>query len=358
MLYYPVSGSRLTKGTGMLFSRLDAKHIVNGGIIFSVLLCAAIVAMGGVLAQFEVIPLPEDGLVYEWQLAESSSWAQATAWLGFALHQLLIWGTIYYAQKRYNKRDYSHTLRPVNLWAVGINLVFVILHYLQTMFFYDAIAQDLPSWTAQFAVALMLIVILGIENQRRGLFFGKKVKLRRAFTDGLRKYHGYFFSFAVIYTFWFHPMIPTWGHLIGFIHVILVMTQGSLMFMRVHLNKRWMFLLEILVLPHAFQVALNQGNDLWPMFFFGFAAIFLVTQMHGLRLKPWVRRLFYGSFLLVMLYVYFVLREPYQINEVIRIPLIEYLVLFIMYWIYLLGARISSRFQPLTTAEAKLSERS
>ncbi len=58
------------------------------------------------------------------------------------------------------------------------------------------------------------------------------------------------------------------------------------MFMRVHLNKRWMFLLEILVLPHAAQVALNQGNGLWPMFFFGFAAIFLLTQMHGLGLKP------------------------------------------------------------------------
>ena len=63
-------------------------------------------------------------------------------------------------------------------------------------------------------------------------------------------------------------MVPTWGHLIGFIHVILVMAQGSLMFLRVHLNKRWMFLLEILVLPHAFQVALNQSSDIWPMFFF------------------------------------------------------------------------------------------
>ena len=327
--------------------RLDAKQIVNWSIVFSVLLCAAIVAMGGALSQFEIIPHPEDPLVYEWQLAEQTAWGQLTAWLGFALHQLLIWATIAYAQKRYSKRDYRNSLRPVNLWALGINLVFIALHYLQTLFFYDAIAQDLPSWTAQFAVALMLIVILGIENQRRGLFFGKKVKFRKAFTDGLRKYHGFFFSFAVIYTFWFHPMVPTLGHLIGFIHVVLVMAQGSLMFMRAHLNKRWMFLLEILVLPHAFQVAINQGSDIWPMFFFGFAAIFLVTQMHGLGLKPWARQAFYASFLLLALYVYFVLREPYQANEIARIPLIEYLVLFIMYWMYLGGAWISSRFPPL-----------
>ena len=146
-------------------------------------------------------------------------------------------------------------------------------------------------------------------------------------------------------------MAPTWGHLIGFVHVVLVMTQGSLMFLRVHLDKRWMFLLEILVLPHAAQVALNQGNDIWPMFFFGFAAIFLVTQMHGLRLKPWVRQAFYVSFLLLALYVYLVMREPYQVNEVARIPLIEYLTLFVMYWIYLAGAWIGSRFRALTADE-------
>ena len=335
----------------MLKPSIHAAQAVNWGILFSLLLCAAIVAMGGVLSQFEVIPLPDDPFVYEWQLAQGTAAGRLTAWLGFALHQLLIWWTIAYAQKRHSKRHYQNTLRPVNIWALVINLVFVILHYLQTMILYDAIAQDLPSWTAQFAVALMLIVILGMENQRRGLFFGKKVRFRKAFTDGLRKYHGYFFSFAVIYTFWFHPMIPTFGHLVGFVHVVLVMVQGSLMFMRVHLNKRWMFLLEILVLPHAVQVALNQSNELWPMFFFGFAAIFLLTQMHGLGLKPWVRQLFYGSFLLLVLFVYAVMREPYQVNEVIRIPLIEYFILFFMYLIYLAGASISSRLRPLTIEE-------
>jgi len=334
----------------MLISHLSGERIVNWSLVFSALLCAAIIAMGGVLSQFEIIPLPEDGLVYEWQLLEQTAWGQLTAWLGFALHQVLIWAAIAYAQKRYSKRDYQTGLRPVNLWAIGVNSVFVVLHYFQTMLFYDGIAQDLPSWTAQFAVALMLIIILGMENQRRGLFFGKKVKFRRAFTDGLRRYHGYFFSFAVIYTFWFHPMIPTWGHLVGFVHVVLVMTQGSLFFLRVHLNKRWMFLLEILVLPHAVQVALNQANDIWPMFFFGFAAIFLITQMHGLGLKRWVRQAFYSSFLLVALYVYLVMREPHQVNEVIRIPVIEYLVLFVMYWIYLAGAWFSSRFRALTRA--------
>ncbi len=50
----------------------------------------------------------------------------------------------------------------------------------------------------------------------------------------------------------------------------------------------------------------------------------------------------------LVLYVYLVMREPYQVNEVVRIPLIEYLVLFIMYWIYLASAWIISRIHPLT----------
>ena len=89
------------------------------------------------------------------------------------------------------------------------------------------------------------------------------------------------------------------------------------------------------------------------MFFFGFAAMFLVTQMHGLGLKPWVRQAFYSSFLLFALYVYLVMREPYQANEILRIPQIEYLVLFMMYWIYLAGAWVGSRLRPLRLAASE-----
>ena len=323
----------------------DDRFVVDGSIVFSVLLCLAIIALGGWLTRFTLATPPADdiGFFYEWQLATPTSLGQLAAWLGFAVHQMLIWGTIVYAQRRYSKRDYSDRLHPVNWIALAINLVFIVLHYAQTAVFYDAIAQDIPSWTAQFAVALMLIVILGIENQRRGLFFGRKMPFRKTFTDGLRKYHGYFFSFAVIYTFWFHPMVPTLGHLVGFVHVVLVMAQGSLMFNRVHLNRRWTLLLEILVIPHAAQVAVNQGKVMWPMFLLGFATMFIVTQMHGLGLKRWAKAAFYLAYGGVILMIYTTIKEPFQVNEVIRIPLIEYLVLFVMYGIFLTGAFISNR---------------
>lgn len=322
------------------------KQIVNGAILFSLVVCVAILLMGTWLLQFELEQEPaNDPFHYEWQLANPTVLGRVTAWLGFGVHMLAIWTTIWYA--RQNLRTYTDKLRPVNYWALGINALFIVLHYAQTYIFYDAIAQDIPSWTAQFAVALMLIVILAMDTPRRGLFFGKKIGFKKAFIQILKDYHGYFFSFAVIYTFWFHPMIPTVGHLVGFIHVILVMAQGSLMFTRVHLNRKWMVLLEILVLPHAFQVATTQGNALWPMFMFGFITIFLLTQMHGLGLKTWVKRAFYTAYVLLIVVIYGFFRQPYQINEVIRIPLIEYGMVFVMYGIFLGGAWIASKFDGL-----------
>jgi hypothetical protein len=326
-------------------STLD-QRIVNWGIIFSILVCLAIITMGGLLLRFEVAVQPaNDPLFYEWQLKEANFWAQLTAWLGFAFHQLAVGGTIWYAQKHYTK--YTTSLRPANWIALGVNGLFVVLHYFQTMFFYDALAQDIPSWTAQFAVALMLIVILGMETPRRGLFFGKKVPFKKSFIDFLKRNHGYFFSFAVIYTFWFHPMVPTWGHLVGFVHVILIMLQGSLMFTRVHLNRKWTFLLELLVLPHAFQVALAQGNNMWGMFLFGFATVFIVSQMHGLGLKPWVIRGFYALYVGLVLASYTLMLPLARIHQVTWIAIIDYLFLFILYGLFLIGAWVASQFKRL-----------
>ena len=54
----------------MLLSRFNDKQVVNGSIIFSILdYVSRIVAMGGVLTQFEIIPHCQTmAFVYEWQL--------------------------------------------------------------------------------------------------------------------------------------------------------------------------------------------------------------------------------------------------------------------------------------------------
>jgi hypothetical protein len=335
------------------FRDLTGQRAADYGIIFTILICVGIVALGTWLTQFELAVPPADdaGFFYEWKRADPDFWSRATIWIGFAVHQLLIWYVIWYAREHYDK--YTNSLRPANYWALAINGVFIILHFVQTAVFYDGIAQDIPSWTAQYAVIMMLFVILAMENKRRGLFFGWKANFRKEFYRWLREYHGYAFSFAVIYTFWFHPMVPTWGHLLGFAHVILVLVQGSLMFTRMHLNKRWKFLLEILVLPHAALVALNQGGGLVYMFMFGFLALFITTQMHGLGLKRWVKMTFAAGFVLTVLFTYTVLRAPYQVNEVIRIPAIEYPLVFITYGLWWLFARFTGRLDRFRAADAR-----
>ncbi|NJO85135.1 MAG: hypothetical protein HC828_21925 [Blastochloris sp.] len=326
-------------------TRIPAVRGADFGIILSIIICLAIVAMGAQLLTFELAPNPGIAFHYEWQLAEPDFWSRATIWIAFGLHQLLVWWTVYYAQKRYAGSKYSDTLRPINLIALAINTVFIVLHYAQTYFFYDAMAQDIPSWTAQYAVIMMLVVIVAMENRRRGIFLGKKVKFRQEFYRWLKEYHPYAFSFAVIYTFWFHPMIPTVGHLLGFVQVILVMVQGSLMFTKIHVNRRWMLLLEIMVLPHAAFVAYHQGTGIIYMFMFGFMTLFVVTQMHGLGWKPWLKNVFYGLFALTVLFTYTMLRQPYQINEVIRIPAVEYLTLFAIYGLWWVVFRIGGRLK-------------
>ena len=326
-------------------SNIKDETALNWGLIFAVVVSFSIYAIGTFISGFTIAVEPEgNGFFYEWQLANPNFWSTGSAWLLFVAHTLLIWSTIYWAQER-SSRKYTSNLKPFNFIALGINAVFILAHYAQTAIFYDGIAQDLPSWTSQGAVIMMLFVIMMMENRRRGMFFGKKLSFRKEFYNWLRDYHGYAFSFAVIYTFWFHPMIPTLGHVVGFIQVIVVMLQGSLMFTRTHTNRKWIFLNEILVLPHAAFVALNQGGGIVYMFFWGFLTIFVVTQMHGLGLKDWAKYTIYALFALSLFITYTLVREPFEINEVIRIPLIDYIMIFMTYGLWWLFAFMSGKFK-------------
>ena len=78
--------------------------------------------------------------------------------------------------------------------------------------------------------------------------------------DVARRYHGYYFAWATIYTFWYHPMVFTQGHAIGFLYMFLLLTQGALMFTRMHVNRWWTVTLEgLVVLPEGARAALERG---------------------------------------------------------------------------------------------------
>ena len=144
-------------------------------------------------------------------------------------------------------------------------------------------------FSSQGSVVLLLVVVLLMENRRRGMFFTTPMPMKAQVIDFARKYHGYLFSWAAIYTFWYHPMLNTSGHLIGFFYMFLILVQGSLFLTRAHTNRVWTLCLELLVAVHGTLVAImNSGpNGIWPMFLFGFLAVFVITQMHGVG---WSRR--------------------------------------------------------------------
>ena len=86
---------------------------------------------------------------YFWQLPEGTRQllaSQTTAWLLYALHQLSVWMTIFYAQKEYNANGgfvesginralgpkYTRNLRRINYIALGLNALFHVLHVIHS----------------------------------------------------------------------------------------------------------------------------------------------------------------------------------------------------------------------------------
>ena len=303
--------------------------------------------------RLEIFPhLPDQGATwYYWKLPAPDTWARITAWGFYLMHNAAIWAILFLATRHRTK--YGVTLSRYNIAALAVNAVFIVLHLFQSHIWYDGLAQDVHIFTSQWSVILMLVVIVMMENPRRGMFFGKKAPLPQRTVQFVRKYHGYLFSWAVIYTFWYHPMETSPGHLLGFLYTFLLLLQGSLFFTRVHLNKWWGFALETMVLVHGTIVAIIAANGLWQMFFFGFAGIVVATSMYGLGLPRWVRLTIIGLYIAFAVAIYSQIGIA-KIHQVTWIPLTYYATVLVLallisggVW---LGQKFASRSQPTPSA--------
>jgi hypothetical protein len=307
-------------GDAMPDRGLDSAWALWGGIAFSAGFTWLIWAVSDRLAAVD--HLPDQGASwYFWVLPEPTIGTRAVAWGLYAAHQCASWATIWYAQVRV--RHYTAGLHRVNVVALAINAAFIAVHVVQTHLTYDGLAQDVSIWSALGSVAILLIWVLLMENDRRGMAFGRRLPLPREIVRFARKHHGYYFSWAMIYTFWYHPTEATSGHLVGFFYMFMLLLQGSLFLTRAHVNRWWTVSLEALVLVHGALVAVTQGAGLWAMFAFGFATMFIVTQMHGLGLSRGAR-LGWGLAYLGALALTYGGGELVRINEVVRIPVIDY----------------------------------
>ena len=310
---------------------------VSAGVAAAAAMTLVIALVADRLAMFEIIG-PTAPLQYPWRLTDPTVGGQISVWLGYVAHNLFVWWVIYKAKASgQGFKDKFTSFNWMMLWGNG---AFIGLHLLQTHVFYDGLARDVPEVTAQGSVALMLIVILLFEAPRRGLAFGR-LRIDRKFTEIARQYHGYLFSWAIIYTFWYHPMVSTQGHLIGFFYMFMLIWQSVLILNRAHINRWWTLALEAMVVPHAILVAVTQPSNAWRMFGFGFLTIFVLTQMHGVGLSRTVRVTLGSTFAVALVLAYGVYGDVSQWNEVLRIPIVEYLVVALLYGIFAIVVRFA-----------------
>ena len=279
---------------------------------------------------------PDKGpFIYYWVLPNPTAVTRLSAWGLYACHQVAHWALIYYAQT--HTKTTTVKLHPVNYAALAVNLFFSILHLVQTHVFYDGLAQDTHEVSPQVSVIIMLIWVLLMENYTRGMIAGYPLPISKELIHFARKYHAYYFSWAIVYTFWYHPMETTPGHLVGFLYTFLLFLQGSLFFTRIHLNPWWKLCLELIV-------ALNQPGNMWPMFLFGFLGVFVLTQVYARIFSQWVKVVCTTGFVVCCIVAY--RNKPfYQVNEPIRIPIIDYLGVLILSGVLYAVMKLSMFFQ-------------
>jgi len=213
------------------------------------------------------------------------------------------------------------------------------MHLLQTHLFYDGLAQDVPIWSSQYSVIGMLVIILILLAVRRGVFFGKLRKIPETIMDFFKQYHGYYISWALVYTFWFHPMDGDGQLLLGFFYMFLLFLQFSFSGTYIHFKINWITLLEVFVAFHGTIVALLNNQPFWTMFCFGFCAIFVVTQVHGLTGNKIIRFGALGLYFIGVVIAYY-FRGYERLFEITYIPIILYGAGFILALIVGVGQKI------------------
>lgn len=321
-----------TGRVSMAFKQTLAKHWRKDEIAWAIglLMCLFFTILVGALSgclNSVLHPVDRGPTWYYWVLPEPTITTRLTVWVLYMSHQLLHLVSVYYGQHYYN--NYSHSLRPLHYWMAGMNFVFVLLHILQSHITYDGLAQDLPLIPVLGFAGMALLWVLLMENNRRGLFFGYQIPFSENLIQFSRKYHPYYFSLAFVAVFWFHPMEGTWQHLSGLLYTLVFLLQSCLFFTPMHCKKYWTCSVEVMVIIHGSVVGFYEVNKTWSAYFFGFAMVFVVTQMHGLDLK------FSSKAVIIILIVIgsvllYLQRGGDFIKELYGIPALEYAGVFVL----------------------------
>ncbi|MGY5874524.1 MAG: hypothetical protein RTU30_02150 [Candidatus Thorarchaeota archaeon] len=319
----------------------NAVRVWVGMILFGVLFTILIFVLGPLLDRF--VLGPDTGAEwYYWQLPTRNDLAMLITWSFYLSQQIIVWGLIYWGMKKYGKST-TTGLTGYNYAMIVTTIAFAFLHLFQTHVTYDGLAKDIPIWTSQGSVIVMLVLILIIENPRRGLFLGKRAgkPITAQVAGFFRRNHGYVIAWAIVYTYWFHPMAMDPQLLTGFLYMFLLFTQMSLAFTVVHTKAGWIVLLESFVAVHAFVVAVYNvalgSSDMWPMFLMGFAFLVVFTYIYVFKPRKEVRFIAALVYIAGLIWIY--LPAPFGYGrDLMRILMLEFLwipiVLYLLAYVF------------------------
>ena len=184
---------------------VSCRKAILAGFLFAGLTTAVIALTATRLQTAFTIVGPPRPFQYPWRLATPDQMAQLTAWLGYSFNNLSAWLVIWLARRQ--QPSFSDRFNRYNWSMITIHILFAALHLLQTHLWYDGLARDVPEITALGSVALMLMVVLILENPRRGILLGWRAPFSRRLVSVVKEYHGYLFTWALTYTFWYLSLI-------------------------------------------------------------------------------------------------------------------------------------------------------
>lgn len=308
--------------------------ILIGSVTIAFGLVLIIVAIDPLVS--DVPLLPDTGAShYYWQLETRNALNMLLVWIFFGI-QLV--GNIQLIRKR--QKEKSREFTATNLQILLFNFVMIIIHYIQSIIGYDGLAQDVSVFSSQYSVILVLVMIILMQAPRRGLIFGKRLKIDKPIMNIIYGVHGFLFTFAIVYTFWFHPVVYTIGHLFGFFYMFLLFIQIGLFKTKIHTNPKWIVWLEVLVAFHGASVAyFVQNSDLWAMFLFGFGFIFFATQIYGITNNRKLIHIAQIGFVIAIL-LYYSTNNIGNIHQVLWIPIVEYGHVIVLYGVFTIIYRI------------------
>ena len=169
------AGCRQIVSENQIQPSLAAYYLWLFGFLFAISFTFIIWLTGPYLEPFLVTLLPINNAAwYFWKLPVRDFMTMFIVWTFYLAHQFSLWAAIFWARR--NLVQFRTTpatgLTQYNIAALIITVGFVLLHLIQTHLWFDGLAQDVPIWTSQGSVIIMLAMLLVIEHPRRGLFMG------------------------------------------------------------------------------------------------------------------------------------------------------------------------------------------